>query len=307
MSKIFEALKRSGGDGSTLALAGVVAAPTPPAEPVRRFVPPPEPPRAKEPAPIAAPPAPPPPAPVPACPEGTRELPLKLSVTAPFLPFDDNRSHAGEQYRILRTRILQHPRQPRMLVISSPGPGDGKSTTAINLAGALALKGEGNVLLLEADFRRSTLHSQLGLPRSPGLADILAGHPLEEALVRAAQLPSLYLITAGKMLANPTELLDLARWPWLCSQLRKLFKYIVVDCPPIGAVADYDLVQAVCDGVVVVVRPDHTNRKLCQRVLEMVPKDKLTGIVLNCVTPWFLSKVAYPDHYEYYDSATHQK
>jgi Mrp family chromosome partitioning ATPase len=70
--------------------------------------------------------------------------------------------------------------------------------------------------------------------------------------------------------------------------LKKQFRYIIVDSPPIAAVADYDLLQSVCDGVVVVVRPDHTSRTACKRALESVPKDKLLGVLLNCVTPWFL-------------------
>ena len=90
-----------------------------------------------------------------------------------MLPFDDGvSSHASEQYRIVRTRIVQHPSRPSLILVSSPDPGDGKTITAINVAGALSLKSEGSVLLIDADFRRPNIHEQLGLPIGPGLADL---------------------------------------------------------------------------------------------------------------------------------------
>lgn len=309
MSKIFEALKRTDTGIPDLVLPDAAVS-EPPAPPRRTVAA-----REAEPAPAPKPARPEPPAPAPAppvsarpaenapLPGGIRELPLKLPASAPLLPFDNGGSLAGEQYRIMRTKILQHPRQPRMIVVSSPGPGDGKSTTAVNLAGVLALKAEGNVLLLEADFRRPTMHLCLGMPPVPGLAEVLAGAPVEQALIRASQIPLLHILTAGQTRANPTELLGLSRWPWLCAHLRKQFKYIIVDCPPVGAVADYDLVQAVADGVVMIVRPDHTKRHVSMRIMPMVPKDKLIGVVLNCVKPWFLWRAFHPDHYGYYSPA----
>src|SRR5262249_37778174 len=84
-------------------------------------------------------------------------VPVRVPAAAPVLPFDGSHRRAAEQYRLVRTKIVQHPGQPRMLVVSSPAPGDGKTVTAVNIAGALALKNDANVLLMDGDLRRSTI------------------------------------------------------------------------------------------------------------------------------------------------------
>lgn len=194
-----------------------------------------------------------------------------------------------------------------MIVISSPTAGDGKSVSATNIAAALSLKSDAHVLLLDADFRRSAIHVQLGLPPSPGLAEVLADAcTLEEALVHTQEFPNLFVMSAGAPPENPVELLDNARWPNLCAKLRGLFRYVVLDSPPVGAVADYDLIQAVCDGVILVVRPDHTNRSLCAKALAAVPKPKFLGVLLNCVPEWSLAKHAGSDYYYYAGANVYQ-
>jgi Mrp family chromosome partitioning ATPase len=119
-------------------------------------------------------------------------------------------------------------------------------------------------------------------------------------LIQIEQFPNLHVLPAGEHCKNPVELLDSAAWRSLCAKLRESYKFIIVDSPPIAAVADYDLIQAACDGVIVVVRPDHTERHLCFKALGSVPKDKLTGVVLNCVEQWFLGRgyhYGYSYHY----------
>jgi capsular exopolysaccharide synthesis family protein len=210
--------------------------------------------------------------------EQVRTVGLHIPAPSPLLPFEDGQWRASEQYRVLRTKIGQHPKQPRLIVISSPAPGDGKSVSAINLAATLSLRSEGRVLLVDADFRKSAIHVQLGLPATPGLADVLRGTcSAEEALVNTRELSNLYVMCAGTPPANPVELLDSSPWPALCVKLRSLFRYVVIDSPPVAAVADFDLIQAPCDGVVLVVRPDHTNRPLLRKSLEIVAKPKFLG------------------------------
>jgi capsular exopolysaccharide synthesis family protein len=235
-----------------------------------------------------------------------RTLPLRIPAKVPVLPFDGDHWEANEQYRIIRTRVLHHPRRPRVIVVSSAGAGDGKTITAVNLAGALSLKTESKVLLIDADFRRSAIHTQLGLPKDPGLADVLRGAcTLEEALVQSEQLPNLCVLTSGESKGNPAELLDSSPWPALCKRLGQAFRYLVLDSPPIASVADYDLIQAVCDGVVMVLRPDRTNRKQCKAALTLIPEDKLIGAVLNCVPHWFLGR--YTSSYYYGDYGRYEK
>jgi capsular exopolysaccharide synthesis family protein len=233
-----------------------------------------------------------------------RTLSLRIPAPSPLLPFEKGQWRPSEQYRTLRTKLSHHPRQPHLIVISSPESGDGKSVTAINTAGALALKSEGQVLLVDADLRKATIHTQLGLPQSPGLADVLAGVCTpEEALVRTKEFPNLHVMSSGTPPANPVELLDSAGWRTLCAELRDAFRYVIIDSPPVGTVADYELIQAVCDGVILVMRPDFTNRQLCKIALDFVPKDKFIGVVLNCVPDWSPGKYSGSNYYYYSSSA----
>jgi capsular exopolysaccharide synthesis family protein len=222
---------------------------------------------------------------------GIRKVPMQIGSPSPLLPFDQTHWYAGEQYRMIRTKILQHPARPQMMVVSSASSGDGKSVSAVNLAGALSLKTDSRVVLVDGDFRKPTIHTQLGIPKGPGLADVLNGScTMEQAIVHIEQFPNLYVFTAGDSTTNPAELLDSAAWTEVCLQLRDLFGYVVIDSPPVGRVADYDLLQAACDAVVLVIRPDHTNRKLCYSALKMVSQKKLMGVLLNCADHWFLAK-----------------
>jgi capsular exopolysaccharide synthesis family protein len=227
-------------------------------------------------------------------------LPLRVPSSAPVLPYDGAARDwtVSERYRIIRTKILQHPRQPRVMVVSSPGPGDGKTITAVNLAGALSLKANAKVLLMDADFRRPSVHKQTGLPNEPGLAAVLEKHcALEDALVHTLQFPNLYVLPAGEWNLNPAELLDSMEWQRFMTRIRELFAYVMIDSPPIAAVADYDLIQARCDGVILVMRPDHTKRSACFRALQMIPNDKMIGVVVNCVEDWFVSRLIRQDPY----------
>lgn len=277
MSKIFEALKRAGGETAGMALPlldhrGADFSPQPDFSPAASAI---------------------------------RTLPIQAPADTPVLPFDGTHARAAEQYRIVRTRIVQHPEQPRILVVSSATARDGKTVSAINLSGVLALKNDANVLLVDADFRRSNIAELLGLPVQPGLADVLRGDcALEDVIIRVEQFPNLYVAPGGRLQNNgtrynPAELLDSPRWKTASAAFRKEFRFTIVDAPPIGAVADYDLIQAVCDGVIIVVRPDHTNRTLCLQALQAVPQAKRIGVLMNCNEEWFLRK----SHDYYYCSS----
>ncbi len=298
MSKIFETMNKGAGeiqdlirplvnvpeDGSSGGSAGPVAPDSPPAVPANGTSAPPE-----------------------ATLGPVRTLGLRVPAPSPLLPFEDGQWQASEQYRVLRTKIVQNPKHPSMMVVSSPSPGDGKSVTAINLASTLSLKSEARVLLVDADFRKSAIHIDLGLPETPGLADVLRGEcRLEEAIVNTRELANLYVLSAGTAQANPVELLDSSQWPVFCAEIRRLFRYVVIDSPPVAAVADFDLIQAPCDGVILVVRPDHTHRRLLTNSLEILSKQKLLGVVLNCVPEWFLTRNSgYGYYYYYYSGYAH--
>lgn len=211
-------------------------------------------------------------------------------------------AYAGEQYRIARTRIVQRLSKPFVLVISSPGVGDGKTLTAQNLAVALALRGEERTLLLDGDLRKGAVHGRLGIAPQPGLAEVLLGAcGWEQAMVRLEKPPQMYVLPAGEPKRNPSELLSLSGWPELAGKLRKHFDYVIVDSPPVSLLADFDLIAAVCDGVVLVVRPNHTDRSLCQAAFHKV-RPKLTGVLINAAEEWFLWKKGPRRYYDHYRS-----
>jgi capsular exopolysaccharide synthesis family protein len=221
-----------------------------------------------------------------------------LPAGSPLLPFHRDNDEAAEQYRIIRTKINHHPGKPRMILVSSSMPGDGKTVSAINLAAALSLQDDMRVLLLDCDFRRSSATKLLGLAPTPGLGEILRNEAsVEESLVRIHQFPNLYVLPPGRTSPGPAELLTSARWQSLMELCRAEFRFVVFDAPPIGSVAEYESLQLACDGMVLVVRQDHTNRQLWRRALETVPKEKQIGVILNCAQNWFLWKT---NSYHYY-------
>jgi capsular exopolysaccharide synthesis family protein len=219
----------------------------------------------------------------------------------PVFPFGGPDSRASEHYRILRTNLVQHELAPRIIAVTSAAPGDGKTITAINIAGILALKGDARVLLIDADLRQRALARTVGIPSTPGLTDVIQGHTsFEEAAVRITQLPGLSVLPAGTVSGKPSELLDSPLFRATVESLRAQFTYVVVDTTPMTAVTDFKLVQQICDGVLVVVRPDHTNRAIFAKAMEVQQKDKFLGTVVNAVEDWFLWNTN--DHYKYYSS-----
>src|SRR5438067_517429 len=135
----------------------------------------------------------------------TAELPFGSHL----FPFDGRDPRASEQYKLIRTKLVQSPRALCMLAVSSPQLGDGKSITSANIAGALALKKEISVLLVDGDLRRSALAGLLDVPRAPGLVEVLNGDcTLEDAVVSVQVADTrLHFLAAGRRPNNPAELL----------------------------------------------------------------------------------------------------
>lgn len=245
-----------------------------------------------------------PPAAAPKPPEGLipsiKAVTLSLDAGSPLLPFDGSDPVSAEQYKLARTKILRHHWRPRSIVVSSAQANDGKSVSSINLAGCLALKPNTNVLLVDADMRRGQAASMLGVPDEPGLSDVLLGRcELADAIVRLQPFGGLFFLPRGPRPANAAELLEAPRWRNLAALLRREFHFVIFDAPPVGLVADFELILDVSDGVVLVVRPDHTNRTLCLKTLEAIPSEKLIGVLLNYVSEWFLTRPL-GHRYDYY-------
>jgi capsular exopolysaccharide synthesis family protein len=204
-------------------------------------------------------------------------------------------SSAAEQYRLLRTRVegRDRGRRAQLLLVTSPGAGDGKTTTSANLALTIAQDYSHSVVLVEADMRRPTLAGLCGITPEQGLVDVLVGAvPLEEALV---QLPgqNLFVLPAGQATSRSTELLGSSMMARLIDTLRSRFDRIVVDSPPV-TLADTHVLARLADGVLIVVRAGVTSRPALEHALEGVERERITGLVLNDVD---LSVGTYPGAY----------
>ena len=198
-----------------------------------------------------------------------------VAALAPFSP-------AAEQYRSLRTRLAQieSTGARRVILVTSPGDGDGKTVTAANLALTMAQEFQRQVLLVDGDLRNARLHECLGIPREPGLADILAGDvSLDDALVSLSEYRVLAL-PAGKPHGRPAELLGSEPMRRLLEGLARRFDRVVVDSTA-AHFADAGVLEPMVDGVLLVVRAGRTARPSIARALGLVPRTKLLGMVLN--------------------------
>jgi protein-tyrosine kinase len=192
----------------------------------------------------------------------------------------------AEQYRALRHMIEEVHKVSGLAVVavSSPSVGDGKTTTAINLAGALAQSPESRVLLIDADLRRPSVSRSLGLQSSPspGLVGMLLDRNLPLAHTVRQRAPyTLDVLPAGDPPAAPYELLRSARLPEVLAEARKRYDYIVLDTPPLVGLPDCRVLANFVDGFVAVVAAHRTPKRLVQDALEVVDPTKMIGLVFN--------------------------
>jgi protein-tyrosine kinase len=201
-----------------------------------------------------------------------------VSLTAPA-------SFAAEQYQGLRLTVerLGRARDLKVIAVTSPAAGDGKTVTAINLAGALARGGDERVLLIDADLRRPTVARQLAMTDTRrGLADALAGPELALTdVVQPFGKFNLDIIPAGTARGGISQILRSPRLDALLLQARQRYGYIVLDTPPLLPVFDSALLAKSVDGVLMVVSANQTPRKLLGEALNMLEPSKVLGIVFN--------------------------
>ncbi len=208
----------------------------------------------------------------------------------------------GEAYRALRTSLVftSGDQPSRIIVITSAQPLEGKTTTACNLAIVLALGGA-RVLLVDADMRRPGVHRVLGLPNALGLSHLLVGQAKMREVVQRASEPNLYVVTAGRVPPNPSELLGSERMKQLLANLATgPFDWVILDTPPVLAVTDAVILTPLASGVVFVFGAEMTSRRLAERAIEMVAasKPKVLGAVLNRVN-FERNKYYYSRYYGY--------
>ena len=193
-------------------------------------------------------------------------------------------SHAAEQYRAVRLAIetFRHERGTRTVAITSPGRGDGRTITALNLAGALAQAPDARVVLVEADLRHPGVARALGLPSARGLSTYLldAAMSVDGVVTRPAGV-AFAVVPAGTASSMPYELLKSPRLASLLAALRDRFDYVVLDTPPALRYPDVGILRDLVDGFVVVVRANRTPREMLRDCMNVVGRQRGLGLIFN--------------------------
>lgn len=212
--------------------------------------------------------------------------------------FLDPKSIAAECCRSIRTNILfMSPDRPlRTMVVTSPSPQEGKTTTAINLAVTMAEAG-GRILLVDTDMRRPRLHRSFGVPNQSGISTVIVGKATLQEAVKRTDIPNLDVLTCGPVPPNPSELLHTERFRVVLAECAKLYDRVILDSPPTSAVTDPAVLGNLADGVVLVVKAGETTREagLHARKQLVAAKARLFGVVVNAID---FSNPAYG--YDYY-------
>jgi len=208
-------------------------------------------------------------------------------------------SQMAESYRALRTSLLLSNlgAPPKVIMITSALPQEGKSTTSINCAVVLAQKGV-RVLLIDADLRRPSIHKSLGMGPRSGLSNVLTGSTtLQQAITHTAVLPNLDVLPAGTPPPNPAELLASTNMRDVLIELREKYDHIVVDTPPTLSVTDAVVLSPRADAIVLVIRSGHTTKQALRRSRDILMQvnAKVAGVLLNAVD------LSSPDYYYYYE------
>ncbi|HEX3819011.1 MAG TPA: polysaccharide biosynthesis tyrosine autokinase [Candidatus Sulfotelmatobacter sp.] len=208
-------------------------------------------------------------------------------------------SQMAESYRALRTSLLLSNlgAPPKVIMVTSALPQEGKTTTSINAAVVLAQKGV-RVLLIDADLRRPSIHKTLGMGPHSGLSNVLTGSTtLEEAITQTAILPNLFVLPAGTPPPNPAELLASSNMRDVLNELSGQYDHIVIDTPPSLSVTDAVVLSPRADAVLLVIRSGQTTKQALRRSRDILMQvnAKVVGVLLNAVD------LSSPDYYYYYE------
>lgn len=195
-------------------------------------------------------------------------------------------SFVAEQYRRLRQRVedLSLSRGVRVIAVTSAVASDGKTMTAVNLAGALAKARGSRILIVDADLRKPSVASRMGLGVEPGkglVAALEAPSGSVEQFVQQMAGSNVFVLAGTTSQGDPYELLTSARMAWLLDEARRLYDYVIVDTPPVIPVPDGGLLHRAVDGYLVVVAARSTPRKLLAEALNLLEQSSVIGLVFN--------------------------
>lgn len=211
----------------------------------------------------------------------------------------NSKSPFAEAFRTLRTNIQFSGVDStyRTLLVTSSGPGEGKTTTTCNLGVVLA-QANNKVLIVDCDLRRPSVHKAFGLNNSTGVTNVLVNDLDPSSLAQETEVPRLHIVASGPIPPNPAELVGSKRMQILLSRARENFDFVLVDSPPVNMVTDAILLSPLVDGALLVIKSSSTridHAKEAQDKLEKVGT-KLIGVVLNNVD----TTSGYYYYYNYY-------
>ncbi len=211
----------------------------------------------------------------------------------------DPDSHGAEMFRVLATRLahMQQKRQLQKLLVTSSVVDEGKSVVAANLALTLARRAGEKVLLIEADLRRPTVSALFSTTQLRGISEWADGKlALEDSLYQIRDLP-VWLLAAGRAMDEPLPLLESGRFVKMLEAVSQHFDWILMDATPMLPMADSTSIARLVDGVLVVVRDGYTRKKVLNKALETIDKNKLLGVVFNQATSSSLNDSYYGSYY----------
>ena len=207
------------------------------------------------------------------------------------------KSPATESYRVLRTNIhfAAAEDKQRVLLFTSAGPGEGKSSTSANTAVVMAQAGK-KIVIVDCDLRKPTQHQLFGIERIHGVTNVLVENwPVDDVIVQTA-VPNLSLIASGPLPPNTAELLGTTKFTQLIDSLKERFDIVIIDSPPNIAVTDANVIAAKVDGVILVCNTELVKPEMAKKSKELLLKAKanILGVVLN------KTQVHGSDYYYYY-------
>jgi capsular exopolysaccharide synthesis family protein len=202
-----------------------------------------------------------------------------------FIVEKDPKSIAAESYRTLRTNLQysSFDEEYKVIVVTSSEPGEGKSTTAGNLALSIA-QGDKKVALVDCDLRKPSIHKKFGLSNTAGLSDVIVGKE-DISIVGHRYNDNLTVLTSGKIPPNPSEMLASKSMKALIDALKSVFDCVILDTPPVQAVTDAQILSTRADGTLLVVRAEKTKKESVLNSVNLLKKvnANIIGTVLNGV------------------------
>ncbi|WP_040203835.1 CpsD/CapB family tyrosine-protein kinase [Neobacillus jeddahensis] len=203
-----------------------------------------------------------------------------------LIAHNNSKSPITEKYRLIRNNLQfsSIDKDIKSIVVTSPEPSDGKSTTSANLAIVLAQQGK-KVLLVDADLRKPSVHYAFNLSNTEGLTSVLTKKISLKQAIQITSIPNLAILTSGQIPPNPYQLLDSEAMQVLIKVLNTGFEYVIYDTPPILAATDSQIIANKCDGVILVVASGKTRKEVALKskvVLENA-NAQLLGVVVNGV------------------------